>query len=333
MIVRSATVHRFAILLVVAAISGCTGIQSALDPHGPAASSIANIAWIMFSGAGVVFLLVVGLLAYGLWRSPAKRPALNANAFIIGGGVLLPVITLSALLVYALFAQRALVTAPDEPPLVIEVIGHQWWWELHYREGERSRHATTANELRIPAGRPVELQLKSDDVIHTFWVPSLAGKRDMIPGHTNTLYLEADEPGVFRGQCNEFCGAQHALMSLHVVSEPAAVFEKWLQEQREPARAVDTTTLQAGEQVFMASGCALCHSIRGTEARGRTAPDLTHFASRDYIAAATLRNTQANRIAWIVSAQHIKPESNMPNFDTFDGEQLRALAAYLGSLE
>lgn len=317
---------------VALAIGGCTGVQSALDPKGPAAATIAGISWIMFAGAALIFLSVIILLACGLLHRPACRRAIDSNLFIIGGGVILPVVTLSALLVYAMFAQASLVETPGEEPLVVEVIGHQWWWEMTYRDGDVSQRVTTANELHIPAGRPVELHLESRDVIHTFWVPNLAGKRDMVPGHTNVLHIEADKPGLFRGQCNEFCGDQHALMSLFVVSETPKDFERWLAGQRKRASVPTDPFLKKGHDAFMTAGCALCHTVRGTQARGQVAPDLTHFGSRHSIAAATLRNNTANLEAWIVSAQHLKPDNRMPNYH-FDGETLHAVAAWLESLE
>lgn len=312
-------------------LPGCgNSIQSALDPEGPAAASIAGIAWMMFAGAAVVFLLVIVLLCYALFHR-GRRASIKANTFIFTGGVVFPVVVLSALLVYA-FWTGAKIEAEPEEPLVVEVRAHQWWWELTYLGEDVNDRVVTANELHIPTDRPVKLLLKSADVIHTFWVPNLAGKRDMIPGAVNELVIEADDPGIFRGQCNEFCGAQHTLMAFHVVSEPAEAFDRWLAAQREPARAPDTPLLQKGQHVFLTQGCALCHRIRGTKAKGSTAPDLTHFADRKYIAAGTLQNTQANVEAWIASAQHIKPGTKMPSYN-LTGEDLRAVALYLETLE
>ena len=314
-------------------LAGCgSDIQSALNPQGPAAASIADIAWVMFAGATVIFLLVIALLSYALWRRPARRARIVPDAFILGGGVVLPVVTLSALLVYAFVIGADLEAEPAEKPLVVEVTAHQWWWEFTYVDADSNERVVTANELHVPAGRPVRLKLKSADVIHTFWVPNLAGKRDMIPGHVNELVIEADRPGIFRGQCNEFCGAQHTLMSLYVISEPPQAFDRWLAHQAEPARQPDTVELQAGRHAFMSQGCALCHRIRGTDAKASTAPDLTHFGSRRSIAAATLENNLGNIEAWIASAQHIKPGSKMPSYK-LDGRTLRSIAMYLESLE
>jgi cytochrome c oxidase subunit 2 len=331
---RSATLPgRAAVLcLLSAALSGCTGIQSALDPRGPAANAIADLTWVMFAGAAAIFLLVVALLAYVLLRRPERRGRINSNVFIAAGGIALPVVVLSILLIYVFRIGAQLTEEPPEDRLIVEVTGHQWWWEFRYVGESPHLDVTTANELHIPVGHPVELRLKSADVIHTLWVPNLAGKRDLIPGRSNRLVLQADETGLFRGQCNEFCGAQHALMRMYVISQPAEEFERWLEAQRQPAQRPTDATLKLGETAFLSSGCPVCHTVRGIEAHGATAPDLTHFGGRRTIAAGTLKNTLGNRQAWIVSSQHLKPENNMPNY-TFDGATLRALAAYLGSLE
>lgn len=313
-------------------LSACAGNHSVLAPSSPAADSIAKLAWIMFAGAGVVLLLVTALLLYTLIRSREHRASISPTSFIIGGGVVLPMVTLTALLVYSLKIQSQLTEPASQNDLVIEITGHQWWWEVRYLLEDRLTSVTTANEIHIPVGRPVELRLESADVIHTFWVPALAGKRDMIPGKTNRLLIEADRPGLFRGQCNEFCGEQHALMRFLVIGVPSHDFDRWLARQRDPARPPQNLLQQKGYRAFMASGCPVCHTVRGTDARGTTGPDLTHFGSRRSIAAVTLRNSPANREAWITSNQHIKPENRMPEF-RLDAQTLRAISAYLGNLE
>lgn len=325
-------VLRIAITPILILPVGCAGNQSALAPAGPAADSIATLAWVMFAVAGGVLGLVTVLLLFTLFSTIEGRERLNSNLFIAGGGLALPIITLTALLVYSLHIQSSLAEPVEENDLVIEITGHQWWWEVRYLQKDSVDFVTTANEIHIPVGRPVELRLESADVIHTFWVPNLAGKRDMIPGKTNTLRIEADRPGLFRGQCNEFCGDQHALMRMLVVSLPEHDFARWLERQRDPARPPENVTLQKGQQAFMSSGCPVCHTIRGTDARGTTGPDLTHFGSRLSIAAVALRNNHGNREAWITSAQHVKPDNQMPEF-RMNAETLRALSAYLGSLE
>jgi cytochrome c oxidase subunit II len=281
-----------------------------------------------------VVMLALGflLLLYALLRHKRGESRLNSNIFIILGGVVWPVVTLSALLVYAFSIGYEIETGKDGDALIVDVIGFQWWWEFRYIGEEPTDTMVTANELHIPVGRPVKLRLIAGDVIHTFWVPNLGGKRDLIPGRTNTLVLQADRPGVFRGQCNEFCGKQHALMAKYVIAQPEAEFQRWLDRQKQPAPEPTDAVLRRGREAFMAEGCGVCHQIRGTEARGRTGPDLTHFGARRTIAAGTLTNTHGNRQAWIVSAQHIKPENHMPDFP-MDGPTLHALAEYLGSLE
>lgn len=324
---------RFVILPLSATLAGCTGIQSMLDPHGPVAETIADLAWIMFAGAALIFLLVICILFYGLFSRPERRHPLRGSALIVGGGLVLPVVTLSILLFYV-FRIGAEIDGDPLPNerVIVEVTAYQWWWEFRYLDPDTNQAAVTANELHVPVGVPVELRLESADVIHSFWAPNLAGKRDVIPGQTNRLVIEAADSGIFRGQCNEFCGAQHALMRFLVVSEPIEDFERWLAAQREPARPPLDPVLESGQVAFMSSGCPVCHTVRGTEARGKPAPDLTHFGSRLTIAAGTLKNTQGNREAWIISSQHIKPNNKMPNYP-FDAPTLRALAAYLGSLE
>lgn len=319
-------------VLATILLAGCDGIQSVLDPRGPAAEAIAGLSWILFAGATAIFLLVVGILAYVLLGRPENRKPLNSNTFIALGGVVLPVSVLSVLLVMSVRIGAQVENRAAEDPLVVEVTGRQWWWEFRYTDPSPQRQVVTANELHIPVGRPVELRLNAADVIHTFWVPNLAGKRDLIPGTTNRLMLEADAPGLFRGQCNEFCGAQHARMGMYVIAQPPREFEQWLAAQRAPAREPETEALRAGQAAFLSGGCANCHTVRGTEAQGKVGPDLTHFASRRTIAAGVLRNIPGNREAWIVSAQQIKPGNRMPEF-LLDSETLHALSAYLGSLE
>ena len=286
-------------------------MQSILSTHGPAAAAIADLAWVLFTGGAAIFLVVLILSVHAL---VAPRPWLASKAFIVGGGIVFPVIVLSALLVYVLTRIPGSAAAPE---LRIEVTGEQWWWRVRYPGFE------TANEIRIPAGQPVELVLRSADVIHSFWVPSLAGKVDMIPGRENRLRLAADRPGVFRGQCAEFCGGPHAKMALYIVAETPEQFAAWSENQRKPA--------QKSHSLFL-SRCAACHTVRGTDARGVLGPDLTHIGSRSFIAAGTLPNNAGTLAGWIASGQHIKPGNLMPEFRELSAGELEALAAYLESL-
>ena len=217
-------------------------------------------------------------------------------------------------------------------PISIQVIGHQWWWEVVYPNTDPSQQVTTANEIHIPVGVPVVLNTASRDVIHSFWAPNLQGKRDLIPGYTTALWFEADRPGVFRGQCAEFCGLQHAKMAFYIVAEEPAKFQDWLQHQIAPAPSPDTDQKRRGQQVFESNACVMCHTVRGTLAGSRVGPDLTHVASRISLAAGTLPNNPGNLAAWIVDSQSIKPGNRMPP-NMLPASDLQDLLAYLESLK
>jgi cytochrome c oxidase subunit 2 len=242
------------------------------------------------------------------------------------------VITLTILLIYGLAVMRAGdAEPPPGEPVRIAVIGEQWWWRIVYTDAAGQRFES-ANELTIPTARPVELTLSTADVIHSFWVPNLAGKVDMIPGRTNRLTLVADRPGVSRGQCAEYCGGAHALMSLFVVALPPAEFADWLDQARRAAPEPATALARQGQGLFLASGCGGCHAIRGTPAAGRIGPDLTHVGARLSLAAGTLANGEAALARWIRDNQHIKPENRMLPYGIFSDSELGALASYLMSL-
>lgn len=294
----------------------------------------------------------MALLLYAVF-APART--IRTRRWLIGGGLLFPGTVLTALLVYSLAVGNALGSFQGEgvlrflldcvtdvsralgspPPtntaVRIEVNARQWWWEVKYVSA--AGDFELANELHLPAGRPVELHLVSEDVIHSFWVPSLAGKVDMIPGHRNRLVLKADEPGVHRGQCAEYCGGQHALMAIFVVVEPEADFERWRSRQMRDAVAPADEFLARGRAAFLRGGCGECHTVRGTEARGDLGPDLTHVGSRRSLAAGVLDNHVGTLAGWIAGTQSIKPGSLMPDTRAFDGQELRAISAWLKSLE
>ena len=221
---------------------------------------------------------------------------------------------------------------PEEVDLELQVTAHQWWWEVDYLYDDLTRRFSTANEIHVPVGQRVKISLLSSDVIHGFWVPRLHGKMDVIPGHENSLVLEASEPGIYRGECAEYCGVQHAHMRFLVVAQRPDDFRAWAANQRLPAPTPTDPLLVKGREAFETTACAMCHSIRGTRARGGVAPDLTHFGSRSTIAG-VMPNTRARLQAWIVNAQSFKPGARMPTLEQFDGETLNALAAYLESLE
>lgn len=326
-------------------------LQSAVAPFGPAASEIATLWWVMLIGGVLIFIGVIALVLLPLLRAPRTTRETDdpraeghgerdmdprSRAFIIGGGIVFPGVVLSALLVYTV-AVGARLSTPAQDPLVVQITGYMWWWEVRYQGAGSEALLVTANELRIPVGRPVQLALDSGDVIHSFWVPNLAGKTDMIPGRTNRLRLQADAPGTYRAQCAEFCGLQHAQMALHVVAEEAESFDAWFAQQRQaqlraPDDALLTDNQRHGRAVFERSGCGGCHSLHGvSEAPRGLGPDLTHVGSRPSLAAGMLPNNAGTLGAWIAGAQQIKPGSKMPSFHTLSGRDLTALTDYLAS--
>lgn len=307
--------------------------QAVLSPSGLDAESIATLGWIMFGSGAAVFLGVVGLAAYALLGGEGPRRYLASRSFVVAAGVLFPAATLTALLIYGLILTGARVAAPEADALRIEVTGEQWWWRVRYPGEANAAPMVTANEIRIPVGRQVEIRLASADVIHSFWVPSLAGKVDMIPGTVNRIRLRATQPGTYRGQCAEYCGGPHALMAFYVVALDPAQFEDWLAAQRGPAAKPLTPTQMQGEGLFLSTGCGGCHAIRGTPAAGTIGPDLTHVGSRLSIAAATLPSTATSFARWISDNQHIKPNNRMPAFGILSNDQLAALGAYLAALK
>lgn len=315
---------------VDALLAGCSGRQSALDPAGPSAASIDRLGTIMYVIATLVTLMVVALMLIPFLRR--RDGPVNRKLFLWGGGVALPFVTLSFLVPYVMTVgheTRAPVTAGQ---LSIDVTGHQYWWEMSYRQADGLRSATSANELRLPVGVPVELRLRSNDVIHSFWVPSLAGKTDMIPGRVNRMVIEADRPGVYRGQCAEFCGREHALMAFDVVVLPRPEFNAWLARLAHPALEPASPELRQGRDLFARLGCGGCHAVRGVS-DGTRGPDLTQVGARRMIGAGAMRGGVGNIAGWISSAQHLKPGNAMRSYDQLSGPQLRSVAYYLESLK
>lgn len=308
------------------------GVQSALAPASPEADHVFSLSWIMFWGSVAILVLVMVLGFYAVFGR--RRPALDGNKMVIAGGVLLPLLALPPLLVYALALGDGLRAPPPEGALRIEVTGHQWWWEVRYRFPDAGDDFTTANEIHLPVGQAVEVLVTSNDVIHSFWVPRLAGKIDAMPGHANRLTLKAEEAGEFRGQCAEFCGAQHTHMAFVVVAKPQEAFEAWAAGQREPARQPSSTEARRGLAAFLSQGCVECHTVRGTPASGRIGPDLTHVGSRRTLAAGTLDNNSATLAALIRNYQEFKPGADMPSHkDAFDQPTAESIAAYLEELQ
>jgi cytochrome c oxidase subunit II len=317
--------------------------HSALDPQGPQAAHILQLWHIFLFTCTAVFVAILAALAIALRRSPRSdaltppdlsgvnhpehRPRRRVASAVVVSSLLLV-----GLVVASVFTDRALARLPLADAVNIELTAHQWWWTARYTTGATSDIFVTANEIHIPVGRPVVVQLKADDVIHSLWIPNLAGKKDLIPGRSALIQFRADAPGIYRGQCAEFCGFQHALMGLLVVADPPAQYDAWEQAQRAPAAEPADARAQRGKQLFQSVSCAMCHAIQGTLANAQHAPDLTHVASRQTLAAGTLRNTPDQLAAWIGDPQKYKPGTNMPA-TPLSKDDIDALVAYLGSLK
>jgi cytochrome c oxidase subunit 2 len=325
-------------------ISGCSGrvvensfirTPSMLAPQGPVAARIAGLSWFMIILGGLIFLGVMAYFLYAVWghrgyslEEELKRPN-EGNGIVLTWGVGFTAVVLVVLFGFNLGTMRANhQISAGEQDLVIDVIGHQWWWEVQYQE----QGFETANEVRIPVGQPVTLRLVTKDVIHSLWVPELSGKLDLLPNQVNELTLVADKTGEYWGECAEFCGTQHAKMQLMIIVQTEREFEDWLEQQQAvPARPENELALH-GQQIFLGSACVYCHSIAGTNASGDLGPDLTHLGSRRTLGAGILENTTGNLAGWIVDAQAIKPGNKMPPMD-LSGEELQAILAYLETLE
>ena len=320
-------------------LGGCTGWQSALDVHGASAISIKDLILLIVVVCSVVWTMVMVALIFALWRKRGRqeRP-LNVNpgterrmTISVLLAVAATVIIISAFTVLSFLVTRGLNVAGNED-LTIKVRGLQWWWGIEYFGSAADQRFETANEIHIPVGRNVRLQLEGIDVIHSFWVPSLAGKQDLVPGRPNELIIRAERAGVYRGQCAEFCGLQHAHMAFFVIAEEQSAFDEWVRSQRQDASAASDEEVISGQKAFMAKQCAACHTIRGTSASGTSGPDLTHVGGRKYIAAGLLETTRGSLAAWIADPQTLKPGNNMPMVP-LNAEELRSISAYLASLK
>jgi cytochrome c oxidase subunit 2 len=330
------------ILLLAATLAGCSGVQSVLDPAADQAARTLDIWRLMLWICCAMYALVMVFLGWALWRarralagppvalgdeSLAERPMQRALAAWTG----LIVVGLFVLAAGSFLVDRRLAMASTAEPVRIKVTGAQWWWKVEYLDPTASQQVVTANELRLPVGRPAVIELHSDDVIHSFWIPNLAGKLDLIPGRTNRLVINPRREGVFRGQCAEFCGLQHAQMALDATVVSPAVFEAWRQAQLKPSTPSQTPQQSHGQQVFMQGACASCHTITGTDAAGTSGPDLTHLVSRRMLAAGALPVDRASLAAWLRDPQAVKPGNHMPVVKLAPGD-FDDLVAYLGSL-
>lgn len=310
-------------------LAGCARTGT-MAPRGRDAAIANDLWWLMLALGGGIFLAWLALFGVGLFRRHRSDATADDEQrlhrwFIVGGGIVLPGVALGALFVVDLVALDAL---PQGDEVSIDATGHQFWWEFSYEQP----NFTTANELYIPTGTDVRVQLRSDDVIHSFWVPQLSGKRDMIPGHTNELTLHATEPGRYLGECTEFCGIQHAKMRFEVVAVEPGEYQDWTRRMAQPAAAPQTAAQRAGAEAFQQYSCAACHAIRGTDADAKIGPALTHFASRRWLGAGAAPNDRGHLGGWVVNSQALKPGNAMPPVE-IDGDDLSNLLIYLESLE
>lgn len=319
-------------VVLAAAPVGCSGYPSILTRASPEASRIADLFWMLLAIAALVFVVVEGLLIFAVIRF-RSRPGdgepepVHGNWRLEIAWTLAPASILAIIFVF-MFSTMESLSHPDAGARRIKIVGHQWWWEIHYPD----LGVTTATDLHVPYGQPVALELTSADVIHGIWAPELMGKTDVIPGQTTWAKFRAIKPGTYRGQCTEFCGTQHANMGFLVIAEQRDQFEEWIARMRMPAAVPGDTPTERGARLFSTRPCGGCHTVQGTQAQGKTAPDLTHFGSRRTIASATLDNTPENLAAWLADPQQVKPGNMMPS-PGLSQEDIQYLVHYLGSLK
>lgn len=299
-----------------------------LDPAGPYAGSIATLSWILLAMAAAVLMVVLVALYLALFGQPASQAKLGGKTVIWLGGVAFPVVVLTILLVYGLSLTRHLSSPVHGNDLRVRITGEMWWWRVAYLDQRGREVIQDANELHIPAGRPILLELESADVIHSFWVPRLSGKLDMIPGRRNVMRIQADAPGIFGGQCAEFCGGAHALMGFTVIAHEPARFARLIQARMKREQSPPIAG-GGGARLFETAGCAACHRIARTGANGLAGPDLTYVGTRRTLGAGILPNNRGTLMGWIGNSQAIKPNNRMPPYTVLSDEQLTELAMYL----
>jgi cytochrome c oxidase subunit 2 len=340
---------KFLLPAVVFCIAGCNDPQTTLRGHGLAAIRISHLAWFMTILFLAVSLIMWTLLATAFYKrrgTLAEHAPIDSEGgeiWIAIGGLAVPFVILTLLFVLGLsllsdFPIHGMrgpmaVSAAEALKPEIRITGHQWWWQIDYLNSDPSKEFTTANELHLPAGRPMYIEVVTKDVMHSLWIPALHGKVDMIPGLANYILIQSSEPGTYEGQCAEYCGEQHAHMRLLAIVQEPAEYEAWLQQQRQPGADPKTPDEIAGESIFLSSPCIACHQVRGTTAAGTLGPDLTHIGSRQLIGADSFPNNNAYLEAWITNAQSLKPGCLMPNLPQFNGPQLLDLVAYLRQLK
>jgi cytochrome c oxidase subunit 2 len=336
---------RIAGVLASGLLAGCGGQQrqqTMLDPAGPMAAQVENLWWFIFWIAVAVFVIVMAFISGAAaarrvrgQAEPEIAPDPDAEQFrvrIVITATVITIIVLFAILGYSVLTGKQMNALASKNPVSIQVIGHQWWWEVRYPNPDPSMWVTTANEIHVPVGVPIVVQTSSRDVIHSFWAPNIQGKRDLVPGHSSAIWMQVDKQGTYRGQCAEFCGHQHAHMAFYIVAESPEKFQQWLEAQRKPARDPSDEVQKRGQEVFLKSTCVMCHTVRGTAAGSRVGPDLTHIGSRLSLAAGTLPNTPGTLGGWIADPQAIKPGVRMPP-NALPSQDLQALVQYLHSLK
>jgi cytochrome c oxidase subunit 2 len=327
------------------ALAGCGGQQrqqTMFYPVGPMSSRIEGLWWFIFWVALVVFVIVMAIFSAAAAKRRVRgqlppeihpEPAAEQRYLrIVIGATVVTTLILFAILGHSVVTGKHMNSLVSKNPVSIQVVGHQWWWEIVYPNTDPSMTVTTANEIHVPTGVPVVVQTSSRDVIHSFWAPNIQGKRDLIPGYTNAIWFQVDKEGTYRGQCAEFCGHEHARMAFYIVAESTDKFSAWLDGQRKPAPDPASDVQKHGQEVFLKTTCVMCHTIRGTDAGSRVGPDLTHLGSRISLAAGTLPNTPGALGGWIADPQAIKPGVRMPP-NALNSEDLQAVVQYLESLK
>lgn len=332
------------------ALSGCQTAQNTFYPHGTAAEQISHLQWfmtILFLVITAIMWILFGIAFYKRRGDLTEHERIDTGggeSWIAVGGIAIPLVVLTIIFVWGLdllraFPIGAMHGAANQPAMAhsmkpdILIIGHQWWWEIHYLNDNHSKEVVTANELHLPLGKAINIRLETHDVMHSFWIPMLHGKVDLIPGMPNYVRIQASKVGEFQGQCAEFCGEEHARMRIIAIVQTPDEYQAWLSGQLQPGHEPQTDVAKKGEQLFLAGPCANCHQVRGTVAHGTVAPDLTHIGSRLMLASDYYPNNDAYLEAWITHAQSLKPQCEMPNITNFTGAQLGELVAYLRQLQ
>ena len=331
--------RQFSLLVAASACTGCVGWQSALDPHSIQAESLSQLIVLLVIVCTIVWVLVIAVLLTALLRRSRRSSedgtriaaAIDRRMTVTISAALVATLVVVVSLTVASFVATRRISADDPHALVVQVRGWQWWWEVTYPDPSPDHQFSTANEIHVPVGRPIRVELSAADVIHSFWVPNLAGKQDMIPGRDNRLSFTARQAGTYRGQCAEFCGMQHAHMALVIVADEPAAYEAWKAAQLAEAVHPAGDEEAAGQRVFMRSACRACHTVRGTAAAGTNGPDLTHVGSRRTIGAGLFETTRGSLAAWTADPQTLKPGNNMPMVE-LRPDELNAVSAYLAGL-